>query len=84
MDASKLLRKVLDKCPGGSREMAAVLGTSESLIFRWLSPDSKVRRYPSLRNARALEVAYGIPMQAWAPDIKMGMETTTVRKILGK
>ena len=82
MDATKLLRKIIDKCPGGVREVAAVLGISESLISRWLSSDPKIRRYPSLRNARALEVAYGVPMRSWTPDIKM--VTESFQRVAGK
>ena len=63
MDGKKRLAKVVGKIPGGQREAAAVLGVAESTISRLLDGT----RAPSLRQARAIQELWGIPMDTWLP-----------------
>lgn len=85
MDGPTLLKKTIEKCAGGAAEVAAVVGVSENLVWRWVtSSDAKHKRYPSLRNARAMELAFGIPMRSWVAQMQLAEQTITVSRVVGK
>ena len=49
---------------GGSKASAIALGCSRSYIDMIIKGD----RRPGMKTARAIEVLFGIPMQAWVDD----------------